>query len=262
MSDRSAAYNNAGVRVMEAGHGAIAMELFRAALESKLSFERSQTIRGHLAISGHSSISTDAVIVGCRQGQADTECQDVSLECIRRAELHLLNLESYLSFAPTQECQQTSDHSTGAISTIVVPAESRGYDPYICSTAFSIPEHSNFSAQVVSSIIVYNLGLAHQNVNRGTETAALFFEISATLLSNFPSTTDTLLLRIALLNNFGVWCFENGDGESMHTSMEHLAIALKFAEDGNGSIDVLIQQGVRSNIRHMLTPLEGASPAA
>jgi hypothetical protein len=55
------------------------------------------------------------------------------------------------------QCQQTPDHS-GAVETIVVPAESRGYDLYVCSTTFSIPEHSNFSAQVVSSIIVYNLG--------------------------------------------------------------------------------------------------------
>jgi hypothetical protein len=258
MSDRSAAYNNAGVRVLEAGHGAIAMELFRAALESKLSFERSQTMRDRLAI--------DAVIVGCRQGQSDAECQYVSLECIRRAEHHLLNLESYLCYSPEQvssaDLQQTPDHYTGAVSAIVVPAESRGYDPYICSTAISIPEHTNVSAQVVSSTIVYNLGLVHLLVNRRTEAAALFFEISATLLSSLPCTPDTLLLRIALLNNFGVWCFENGDGESLCTSMEHLAILLKFTEDGNGSMDNLIWQGVRSNIRRMLTPPDGASPAA
>jgi hypothetical protein len=40
----------------------------------------------------------------------------------------------------------------------------------------------------------------------------------------------------------------------MRTSMEHLAIALKFEDH--------VRQGVHSNIRRMLSPPDGASPAA
>jgi hypothetical protein len=191
----------------------------------------------------------------------------------------LQNLESYLTPVVMMEQQEpilqryeaamvedrwvshVPDSSTMG-DTITVPAQSRGYDPYIYRIPFQIPEEP-LSTQIISSIIVFNLGLVHQLASRESSKAAAFFEISAALLASLPESRETLLLRMVLLNNFGVWCFENGDGESMRTCMEHLTIALQDAmQDQTLAIDESTVEGIRSNIQGLLTPLHGGSPAA
>jgi len=124
---------------------------------------------------------------------------------------------------------QTQQQSSTS-STTVVPVESRGYNPFICRTPFAIPESDTVPSRnrlYQSAVIVYNLGISHQWFSRYSPKAAAFFEISAALLSSGGGTTEeSFLLRICLLNNFGVWCFENGDGDAMRTSLEHLALVL------------------------------------
>lgn len=178
----------------------------------------------------------------------------------------------------TLQMEDDDDDNGGAIA---VPRQSRGYEPYIHARPFEIPVATatnttaggvGVSTQVISSVIVYNLGLVHQLSCRASPKAAAFYEISAALLASLPETNDTLLLRVSLLNNFGVWCFENGDGDSMRTCMEHLSMALEDAElaaaspDNDSSSCTIIhkdlKEGIRSNIQWLLTPLNGGSPAA
>lgn len=230
----------------------VALELFRGALESKLAFERCQ--RPLLDITDH--------------GEVVQRCVTPDLpDCLNRAEMHLVNLDTYLSQASSVEHPSTHDVLIARLEEgasvlddrMVVPLQCRGYNPFIYASPFPIPESESVTTQIASSAIVFNLGLVHQCMSRTSIKTASFYEISAALLASIPETSETLLLRIALLNNFGVWSFENGDGDSMRTCMEHLSIAM---EEEGSSIDHAIQDGVRSNILWLLTPLNGGSAAA
>jgi hypothetical protein len=204
------------------------------------------------------------------------------------------------------------DTTAGTAGVTTVPFEHRGcFAPYLYAHPFDIPITTSTSSpfptmtnhmsdMVIGSIIVYNLGLVHQLMHRNSKQAASLYELSAYLLTDLPKSNDTLLLRTALLNNFGVWCLENGDGESMLTCMEYLSMALSSVSDtvavqpkpvadssvvsastdstGHSNDDTAIVhdpsqphsqflnaavvQGMRSNIEHILTPHHGSSPAA
>jgi hypothetical protein len=145
-------------------------------------------------------------------------------------------------------------------TTDLVPIESRGCHPYLYAQPFELPINST-STQLTSAIIVFNLGLVHQSMNRSAPKAAAFYEISAALLANEAEFIDTTPLRIAMMNNFGVWCYENGDGESLRTCMGLLSVLLDRSAD---RMTMEVQEGVRSNIRRFLHPSHstGASPAA
>lgn len=258
MNDRSAIYNNAGVRLMDVGNQQIALELFRGALESKLSFERNQR--------PSSGSGTD-------QGLVQRCVTPDPPDCLNRAEIHLTNLDSYLTQVRSEEQEPPSAQDTLILrlqesvnvldDTLAVPLQSRGYDPYLYKNPFSIADDSTSrSTQVTSSAIVFNLGMVHHCLSRTSPKTAAFYEISAALLASIPETPETLLLRIALLNNFGVWCFENGDGESMRTCMEHLLIAIEDEGEDSSIVSASVKQGVLSNINWLLTPLNGGSPAA
>jgi hypothetical protein len=167
-----------------------------------------------------------------------------------------------------------SPSPSNGISNVVLSSY-RGYDPYLYRIPFLLPgndvtsssQDASLEAQSISCRIVFNLGLIHQTLSRTSCKVASFYEIAATLLSSLPSEfTDshdmavtTVLLRIAILNNFGVWCYEKGEGESMTNSFEQLLDTLDEDQD---LIDPSVVQGVRSNIQAFLTPNNGASLAA
>jgi hypothetical protein len=151
-----------------------------------------------------------------------------------------------------------------------------GYEPYLYSIPFVVPgsdatsvsvsQSSMRKSQSISCRIVFNLALIHQMVSRTSCKVASFYEIAATLLSNLPSavedseeTAAMVLLRVVILNNFGVWCYENGEGETMMNSFEQL---MDTIQDDHDVIDPTILQGVRANVQAFLTPQNGASLAA
>ena len=161
------------------------------------------------------------------------------------------------------------------ISNVIITSF-RGYEPYLYRIPFVLPgggvtsasQEVSQVAQSISCRIVFNLGLIHQTVCRTSCKVASFYEIAATLLSSLPSefvesssemAVITVLLRIAILNNFGVWCYENGEGESMMNSFEQLVDTLDEDQD---LIDPSIVRGVRANIQAFLTPNNGVSLAA
>lgn len=253
-NDRSAMYNNAGVRMMEVAHNFVALELFRGALESKLAFERFRRPMLNIIEQG------DNVPV--------LRCVTPDLpDSLSRAEMHLMNLDNYLSQANLVEQSGTHDliidrldeGATVLADCTTLPLQHQGRDPFIFQTPFKIPENEPVVTQIASSVIVFNLGLVHQCMSRTSPKTASFYEISAALLASMPETSDTLLLRIALLNNFGVWSLENGDSGSMRTCMEHLSIAM---EEEGSSIDSATRDGIRSNIFWFLMPSTSGSPAA
>lgn len=238
MADRSHAYNNAGAVCLESGREEVALDLFRGALEAKLTYERSQ-----------------------QSNHVETNQRCVTPDCLSTAEDHLTNLPNYLeqpSPDPSLEGMEPMSSSSVPTRADSVPIESRGYNPYLYAQPFAIQSNST-STQLTSAIIVFNLGLVYQLMSRSAQKAAAFYEISAALLGNEAECIDTTLVRIAMMNNFGVWCYENGEEESLRMCMEELLMVL---DSSAGTMTMEVQEGVRSNIRWFITPPTGASPAA
>ena len=93
--------------------------------------------------------------------------------------------------------------------------------------------------------------------HRQSKQAVALYELAMTLL-----TGDAVdILGIALVNNIGVWCYENDDEEGAFTCMGHLASFIR----SNGVHDTIGQEereGLHSNVLFLLNPPFAASPAA
>ena len=143
--------------------------------------------------------------------------------------------------------------------TPAVPLESRGYNPFIYLQPFELPNTSFASTQLTSAVIVFNLGLVHHCASRNSPKTAAFYEIAAALLSSDLDLMRSSLLRTAIINNFGVWCYENGEGESTRMCMEHLS---RIIDASCTTMSTVVEEGIRLNIQWLLTPPTGGSPAA
>ena len=253
--DRSATYNNAGVRLMSAGNHSAALELFRGALESKLALER---------FSEHGRAPERCVTP---DEMSDSDTSSTTSRRSRSSEDLPNELDSYLELSRNVPLPQHFAPSLGITTIPHTPLLQLGgasYEPYLYTEAFSVPEdaedHSPFNTQAMSCRIVFNLALIHQLDCRTSAKAASFYEIAATLLSSLPEEDDIVLLRLVLLNNFGVWCFENAEGESMMACFEQLVDTLD--EASSFFMDSAVLCGVQRNIQAFLTPMNGVSLAA
>jgi hypothetical protein len=287
MEDRSSVFNNAGVDVLQSNptkNLSVAMDFFLAALESKLAFERHQ-----FAATNADGCNAAAGVVGASKEVVSESSAKAA--CLVQAELHLENLATFLSPLTTleEDASQSSslrrdvpnttvpsvvfvDTATTAPSShmgrIAVPVQCRGYSPYLYTAPFRFSNDTQAGSMAVaplnSSFIVFNLGLVHQLMDRTSPKASSMYEISATLLASVPESPETLRLCLALYNNFGVWCFENGIGEAMRECMELLSLALDKVEKEGDSLLWMEEdsQAMRSNIDWLLTPPNGGSPAA
>jgi hypothetical protein len=314
MTDRSVVYNNAGVRLLEFGNHSAALELFRGALESKLTQERIMLHNSNNG-NGYDDDNMDAdnefdMDDMNEQPQRcvspDDESDDGSNSNTTEVRENQSNeaLDSYLDLLNAIESQQqqhiqgNSSNSTptnqspsptrtvqrttpvvGVSAATTTAATSTTYEPYLYTIPFLIHETDMTSSsssiingtQSVSCRIVFNIGLIHQMVCRSTNKVASFYEIAATLLSSLPVVAQgdeetariMILLRIAILNNFGVWCYENGEGESMMNSFEQLVETIDDDQALlSNYVDSVVVQGVRANIQAFLTPQNGVSMAA
>jgi hypothetical protein len=236
--DRSATFNNAGALAFANGHKSVALELFRGALESKLAFERA-----------HPPTSTSPQV----ESRSRERC--VTPESVLRAEGHLSRMDLY----------STPNHNDEPYPVLeiaqepAIPYDIQGFEPYLWQQPFQLSTTSSASSQVTSAIIVYNLGLIHQIASRTSAKAAAFYEISAALVASEDPTADSALLRVALMNNFGVWSFINGEGEALGTCMEHLSMVLR---EPHPMVDADVERNVQRNVQWFLAPPNGGSPAA
>jgi hypothetical protein len=253
MADRLVGlFINAGARLLSTNNAdellLIALELFRGALELTLH-------RGGAAAS-------------VMDGQVPADTTSAASTVIQRAALHLQNLHFYLnpSHKTVTDRVDCGLEEHGMI--VVVPPRDRGYEPFIYKMPYFVPEDQPFCLTLLSCAIVYNIGLVHQWMDRDSPKTGKFYTIAAMLLMNDPLLAvdyhGTLHLRLALLNNFGVWCYEHGVGDSMCTCLEHLASALDREEqtDRDSFVGTSLMQCLRFNIQWLLTPLHGASAAA
>ena len=242
--ERSIEFNNAGVECIAAGHHKVAWDLFKGALEIKLALER--------------------------KAQADSASLEPSHQSntyIEKAQHHLTNIESYLS----NRTGATSDlPPSPSTSTQQDPAQQRSSDrrcqrmnlprdpldaPFIFTHPMRLSTDREISTRKQSATIIFNLALVDHLKNRCSEQAVALYELAMTLL-----TGDTVdILGIALMNNIGVWCYENGDMDGALSCMGHLA---SFIGSCSVSIDQQEKDGLQSNILWLTNPPFAASPAA
>ena len=293
LADRSTDYNNAGCLMMSIGRQLVALDLFRGALESKLTSLRSRGLQLELmpALDVETSSQQDSECAISQSEQISfaegQECQSRQLpDCLRLAEQHLARIDDYIREGATATDEQarmdmTSEASSpinptseasiafsASRNSIVAPISTahQDYNPFLCFTPFPLPEHQeDGNAQFSSAIIIYNLGIIHQWFCRYSPKAPAFFEISAALVSTVEDCCSPqhvcLLLRVSLLNNFSVWSFDNADSEAMCSSLEHLSDILEAPEVVDALPPLLVQR-MRRNIRCLLTPEHRCSPAA
>lgn len=248
--ERSIEFNNAGVQCIEAGYHKMAWDLFKGALEVRLAIERSE-----LQSKGSGS-------------QPDSRHRNSYIE---KAGFHLLNLESYLGVGGAITDQNDSQSEMVSASTQPnlgsgqrhgptgqgdsdIPPESLDA-PFLFSHPMKLESDSNMSTRRQSATIIFNLALVDHRKNRCSEQAVALYELGMTLL-----TGDTVdMLGIALMNNIGVWCYENGDMDGAVACMGHLA---SFLGSCSSSINQVQKDGLQSNILWLTNPPFAASPAA
>jgi hypothetical protein len=235
--ERSIKFNNAGVDCIEAGHHRVAWDLFKGALEVKLAVER-----------------------GEKQGISD-ECvlNTMHNSYVNKAAGHLSNLDSYMAavvMAPAiTQPPPSTDSTTSRYQQIQhVPPSDSLYSPYLYCHPIRLQEGAAFSSRRESATIIYNLALVDHMKHRCSEQSVALYELAMTLM-----TGDTVdILGIALVNNIGVWCYENGDIDGALICMDHLS---SFLNAGSALVDQEEKEGLNSNILWLTHP-PFASPAA
>jgi hypothetical protein len=113
----------------------------------------------------------------------------------------------------------------------------------------------------MSLIIVFNVGLVYHTINRSSIKAFYMYQIAAALLASLPRPIDSksLLLHVAVLNNFGVWCYENHEYDAMTICFEELMDLLDDNchddddDDPSAVLDVTVKRGIFTNLRACLT---------
>jgi hypothetical protein len=243
--EKARAFNNAGASLLEAGHGRAAWDLFKGALEVNLASERS---------------SSDQQ--ASHHGEIDTY--------VRKAEHHIQNLANY----------RLNNTNTGTVSILfgypsmrggVMPLESSTgclFDPYISCYPFHIVDEPSviegpteltandrtMSATRATTMIIFNLALVDHLYNRSSNHAISLYELASTLMVG----AEVGPVGIALINNVGVWCYDNEDVTGGLRCMDHLSRVLRVCDPVNDEERAKLE----SNIHLMLIPPYSASPAA
>jgi len=250
---RSIQYNNAGVACTDAGYHKIAWELFKGALELRLAMERSGSV-----------MNDDEFVLAVQKDNA----------YIQKAETHLRNITNYIKTIPsslpmTPECDADSDAVRNAPFTSM--AQSSGaqvrqspmechltdddFSPFLFRRPMRLSPDIKVPTRKESATVIFNLALVDHLKNRYSEQAVQLYELAMTLLTG--DIVDAL--GIALMNNIGVWCFENGDMDGTLTCMGHLS---NFLSSCGSSISQEQRDGLHANILWLTNPPFAASPAA
>jgi hypothetical protein len=231
MPERSIEFNNAGVECIEAGNLRMAWDFFKGALEVKLSLER-----------------TTVPVPKNQEPETNTY--------IEQAETHLSNLKLV-----------ESQHPEAALPHGIAPcAQSRQawesfssdpslYPPFLFTDPIRLGTNPEISPRKESACIIFNLALVDHLKNRCSEQAVALYELAMSLLTG----DNVDFLGIALMNNIGVWCYENGDLDGSLKCMGHLS---NFVGACDSEMREDQKDGLQSNILWLAIPPCAASPAA
>ncbi|KAL3939327.1 MAG: hypothetical protein SGBAC_005930 [Bacillariaceae sp.] len=234
LAQRSVDFNNAGVQCIETGNNRIAWDLFKGALEVKLAIERP----------GETNAGIDSY-------------QD-SNNYIARAETHLMNLRSSqtpFEYNSQQQELVTSPRMQSIETWEKFSNDNSLYTPFLFTDPIKLGVDANMTARRESASIIFNLALTEHLKARSSEQAISLYEFAMTLIAG--ETVD--LLGISLMNNIGVWCYENGDLAGSAKCMGHL---VRFTSALSSELEQEHREGLQSNILWLASPPCTASPAA
>lgn len=253
---RSIEYNNAGVACTEAGFHKVAWELFKGALELRLAMERSGSRMSDIA-------SGDEVLAAFQDNAY-----------IQRAEHHLRNITKYVKTIPelsspsykpmnSGESDQANTSYTYNMSQpqnrnqspIQIELMEDMYSPFLFRRPMPLKADDDIPTRKESATVIFNLALVDHLKNRCSEQAVQLYELALTLLTG--DIVDAL--GIALMNNIGVWCYENGDMDGTMTCMGHLST---FLGSCGSAVNQEQRDGLQANILWLTNPPFAASPAA
>lgn len=164
---------------------------------------------------------------GEEQFSTDSPRSSLALENVTSPFTASLNMdrEEYGTDGPLVSLQVTAKHEN-----------SDRFQPYIhcCPFSVSIDDTSqgeqasttstsclkNQSQHLKSAIVIFNLALVEHTVDRSSGTAISLYELAASLLVNRETST---LFGVALVNNIGIWYYENDVIESSQRCMKYLS---------------------------------------
>ena len=133
--------------------------------------------------------------------------------------------------------------------------------PFLYRSPFEIRETEYMDECYATSILLFNTGLAHQRTHRGSRKAAEFYQASSQLLlESMVPDSQCLGLRVSLLNNFGVYCYEAGLNDFMRVCFDEVEDAIE--KEDISTIKLSLIEGVQENLENFIHPCCGASPAA
>ncbi|CAJ1923391.1 unnamed protein product [Cylindrotheca closterium] len=234
LSQRSIEYNNAGVRCLETAKHCIAWDLFKGALEVKLAIERTG------------------------EAYADIRSYQMSNSYIARAEAHLMNLECFpkeFQLSPQEQELVISPRMQSIETWERFSSDASLYTPFLFTDPMLLGVDPNITTKRESAAIIFNLALTEHLKSRSSEQAISLYELSMTLLAG----DNVELLGISLMNNIGVWCYENGDQDGCAKCMGHL---VSFTSALSADLEPELRESVQSNILWLARPPFAASPAA
>jgi hypothetical protein len=118
------------------------------------------------------------------------------------------------------------------------------------------------STVIESGMILFNLALVHHTMDRNSVKAHAIYQIAMKLLNTLPPPSDTksLLLHVVVLNNCGVWCYENSNNNVdaavvyFEEIMDVFDEAYNTVDDDDelGNFDGAAKLGLYSNIQAFL----------
>jgi len=253
---RSIEYNNAGVACTEAGYHKVAWELFKGALELRLAMERGDK--------SMNDITHDEDVLTAFRDNA----------YIQRAEDHFRNITKYVRTIPSSSSLSRKPMDSGDSGRVnasftyntTQPQNSNQspfqidlmddiYSPFLFRRPMRLSPDDDVPTRKESATVIFNLALVDHIKNRCSEQAVQLYELAMTLLTG--DVVDEL--GIALMNNIGVWCYENGDMDGTMTCMGHLST---FLGSCGSAVNQEQRDGLQANILWLSHPPFAASPAA
>lgn len=239
--DRTATFNNAGVRFLEAGLSEVGLRMFQAALEESL-------------------------ILAKPGGEEEARLATAQAN-VARAETHLNNMESLLSEAAQRRSLASSatsadGGSVNADESEVVSSEQR-QRPYLYRYPILLDsDGENTSLQLTGAIVIFNLALVLHMKSRSSQKAKSFYKIAEALIQceeegrelcgmNNDSAPRFMLLQVAVTNNHGVWLYENGHVNEARDRCDRLRVI--HGTFGLSCLPPQVREGVQSNLRRRAT---------
>ena len=121
-------------------------------------------------------------------------------------------------------------------------------------------EFASTESTITSLTIIFNLALSYHINDHASPKASSLYEIALALLLTLPLPTDSqsFLLHAAVLNNYGVWCYQNREYPTMTTcfeEIEHINDETTWSsyEDINLTQNDSAKHGILRNLRVFLS---------